>query len=76
VKITGFQCVNTDGKTIMADAHGNNLAFSCPKCSHPVLAVIREHQRGSSSSNPTVCKGCASSYWFEVLDGALIIKNL
>jgi hypothetical protein len=30
VKITNFLIMDTNGVEIEADAHGNNLAFSCP----------------------------------------------
>jgi hypothetical protein len=31
-----------------------------------VLAVAREHQRGSSAENPSECRGCHCQYWIEV----------
>ncbi|MCL6271909.1 hypothetical protein M3P05_18480 [Sansalvadorimonas sp. 2012CJ34-2] len=46
MKITDFYILNGHGDAIEADAHGNNIAFSCFKCGHPVLAVALENQRG------------------------------
>jgi predicted RNA-binding Zn-ribbon protein involved in translation (DUF1610 family) len=57
MKITNFHCFGE----IKADAFGNNVAFSCPNCGHPVLAIIRDGQRGSKE-NPSHCKGCGNDY--------------
>ena len=62
-KVTGFAVVDEGGLPVKADPHGNNVAFSCT-CGAPVLAVIREHQRGASPDNPARCS-CGSSFWLE-----------
>ena len=54
-KITRFRCVDGDGKDVPCAAFGNNVAFDCPKCGYPMLAIVREHQRGSSAAKPTEC---------------------
>src|ERR1035437_9926080 len=64
--ITGFLCVDESGQRLRCDAFGNNVAFSCVNCGHPMLAIIREHQRGSKASNPAVCPGCGLRVWFSV----------
>lgn len=47
-KVTGLQCIDEAGQAVACDAYGNNVAFRCLGCGGPVLAVIRENQRGSS----------------------------
>ena len=66
MKITGFRCVSTKGKDIPCDAFGNNAAFACGNCSHPVLGIIRENQRGSDSSHLAECPKCHYKYWLAV----------
>jgi hypothetical protein len=61
--ITNFQCVDDKGQTVPCDAFGNNVAFSCPLCSHPMLAIIRNSQRGSYAGNPAVCRSCQFRCW-------------
>ena len=68
--ITGFTVVGEDGYPIASDPHGNNVAFRCMSCGAPVLAVVREHQRGASADNPAECRGCHCKYWVEVLESA------
>lgn len=43
---------------------GNNVAWSCPNCSNPVLFVYRHGRVGSSRDNPVVCS-CGKSYYLE-----------
>jgi len=64
VTVTGFAGIYGDGDGDIAkiDAFGNNVAFLCNKCGHPVLAVVRENQRGSSRNNPAVCKACNDEF--------------
>jgi hypothetical protein len=65
-KITDFGCVDEHEKNIRCDAFGNNVAFSCPKCCHPILAIIRENQRGAKITNPAVCRYCHLKAWLSV----------
>jgi len=67
--ISGFSVVDENGFPVLADPHGNNVAFRCVGCGGPVLAVLREHQRGSSVENPAVCRACSSQFWVEPADG-------
>ncbi len=66
MKITDFLTMDGNGDEILADAHGNNIAFSCSECGHPILAVALENQRGSDEDHPAVCKGCGAKYFLDV----------
>jgi hypothetical protein len=61
--LEGFKVVDEVGHRVLADPFGNNVAFRCLVCGAPVLAIVREHQRGSSKSNPSECPACGSEYW-------------
>lgn len=63
--ITGFRAVAGSGEPVQVDAFGNNAAFACPRCHAPLLAILREHQRGSSDGKPVVCTGCGHAWWIE-----------
>jgi hypothetical protein len=58
--------MDTNGDEIDADSHGNNLAFSCPLCEYPVLAVALDNQRGSDEHHPAHCRGCGTGYFLDV----------
>lgn len=62
--VTGFDAW-CDGQKIPADAHGNNVAFSCLNCGGPVLATLLPHQRGSSADKATTCRVCSALYGVE-----------
>jgi hypothetical protein len=64
--ITGFQAVASSGTPVQVDAFGNNAAFACIGCHAPLLAILRDHQRGSSPAKPVVCRGCGKAWWLEV----------
>lgn len=76
--VSSFSVVDEAGLTVLADAHGNNVAFRCVGCAAPVLAVMRDHQRGSSPKNPSVCPACRARYWVEVLvpHSKLIVRRV
>jgi hypothetical protein len=59
--ITNFQCADEAGKAVSSDASGNNVAFGCPKCAHPVLTIARENQRASDASHPARCRSVSPS---------------
>ena len=63
MKITDFLILDWNGVEIRADACGNNVAFSCAGCGHPVLATALENQRGSDEKHPSKCKGCGRRYF-------------
>ena len=49
------------GQMLRSDCFGNNAAIECPRClSYPVLLVALPNQRGSSNTNPGICRHCAS----------------
>lgn len=48
---------------VRAHPDGNNVAWICPKCGHPVLFVYLRGRIGSSRLNPTVCRGCGARYY-------------
>ncbi len=66
MKITDFLVLNSDGEEIEADPHGNNIAFSCESCGHPILAIALENQRGSDADHPAKCRGCGKEYFLDV----------
>jgi len=43
-------------------ADGNNAAWVCPKCKHPVLFVYQNGRSGSGPNSRTYCPGCPASY--------------
>ena len=57
---------------------GNNVAFQCLECRAPVLAVVREHQRGSSANNPSMCPACKASFWVEAIvpQSRLVVRRI
>ena len=63
--VTDFTCVDAENNPVACDAHGNNVAFACLDCDAPVLAVVRDNQRGSASNRPTFCKACGTAHWVE-----------
>ncbi len=64
-KIKDFRCY-FDGKELPTDAFGNNAAFACPNCSHPVLLLTHDpYQRGMYEDNPSKCRKCGQKYWQE-----------
>ena len=75
--ITGFIGVYGNGDIAKIDAHGNNAAFLCNKCGHPVLAIPREHQRGSSPDKPATCLGCGEAFIIEAREASkkVVIYN-
>ena len=66
-RITNFK-VLVGGKKVNADAFGNNVAFLCPKCKYPMLAIARKNQRGSDRDHPTACRNvvCGKKYFMEI----------
>jgi hypothetical protein len=66
MKITDFLVMDTNGEEIEADPHGNNLAFCCMECGHPVVAVALENQRGSDEQHPASCRGCGARYFLDI----------
>jgi hypothetical protein len=72
--ITKFRCTDEKGQQILCDAFGNNVAFNCSNCNHPMLAIIRENQRGSDANHPAECPNCRFSCWLEDDQVARILR--
>jgi len=66
MKITNFLVMDEDGLEVASDPHGNNVAFCCIKCGHPILAVALENQRGSDEEHPVACRGCEAKYFLDI----------
>jgi transcription elongation factor Elf1 len=66
MNLTDFLIMDGAGDEIEADACGDHLAFSCPECSHPVLATALDGGRGCDEAHPAVCRGCGKSYFLDV----------
>ena len=52
---------NSYGEPIAADFYGNNLAFICQNCGHPILAAA-DPSRKYKKSDGTYCINCEHSY--------------
>jgi hypothetical protein len=65
-RVTDFRCVDENGEKVPCDAFGNNVAFTCCICEHPMLAVMLENGRGSKPENLSVCRECGTQGWLEV----------
>jgi hypothetical protein len=75
-KITDFTCVDGSDNAVPCDAFGNNVALRCPKCGHPILAIILENQRGSSKQNRSVCRSCKYECWVTISErNQLLLHN-
>ena len=70
--------MNERGEEIKADAFGNNVAFCCLSCGHPVLATAFKNQRGMDEEHPAACKRCGNQYVLDVQQdaGKLYIRSL
>jgi NAD-dependent SIR2 family protein deacetylase len=56
------------GAATLVHARGNNAAWCCPSCGHPVLFVYRG--RGGRAGNPSQCPGCPAIYYLDPQFGA------
>lgn len=64
--VAGFIGVYGDGSEAHIDAQEDSIAFACPSCGHPVLAIASEQQRGFSTDNPAKCNGCGEQFVLDV----------
>ena len=62
-KVTGAK-FHYEGKETKAMGHGNNVAWACAKCTHPILFEYRQAGYGSIPTNPVVCP-CGMRYYLE-----------
>ncbi len=68
LRITNFDVFDENGNVLLADAQGNNIAFNCFECGHPVIAIARDNQKGSDELHPAECKGenCSASFVLQI----------
>ena len=66
MKITDFSVMNSNGENVLSDPFGNNVAFTCKACGHPVLAIAIRNQRGGDKEHPSECRGCSAKYFLEL----------
>lgn len=52
-----------EGAPTRVHADGNNSAWSCASCGHPVLFVYLQGRIGSAEDDPTECAGCGKEYY-------------
>ena len=45
--------------------NGNNVAWKCEACGHPILFVYQNGHIGSGPQSLTQCPGCQASYYLE-----------
>jgi hypothetical protein len=64
-RVTDFRLIGETGEWALCDAHGNNVAFTCKMCGHPMLAVIlpEQNRHGSTPENPAECRHCHFRAW-------------
>ena len=56
---------NSHGEPIAADPKGNNVAFSCQICGHPILADAGRDEKGRLQKHPVErvkCIACKADY--------------
>ena len=51
-----------DGAPTTAHADGNNVAWTCPFCHHPLLFVYGRGRIGSAAQRPNECPGCDQQF--------------
>ncbi|MFT6899774.1 MAG: transcription elongation factor Elf1 [Paraglaciecola sp.] len=66
MNITNFIILDGQGNELASDASGENLAFACPECGHPVIANSKNGKHGSCEDIPSVCKGCSEKYFLDI----------
>jgi transcription elongation factor Elf1 len=66
MKITNYLTLYSNGNKIDSDVHGNNMAFSCITCGHPILVIALKNQRGFDEEHSAECKGCSARYFINI----------
>jgi len=56
-----------DNKPTKADPFGNNVAWACPRCKHPVLFVCAKIATKGFDGKFTACSGCGAEYTIRFL---------
>ncbi|OCH11864.1 hypothetical protein [Aliivibrio sp. 1S128] len=68
MRITNFKAFDSDNSQLSVDAYGNNIAFQCLKCGHPILGIARLNQRGSDLKHPASCKKCGVLHYLHIVE--------
>jgi len=71
MKVTDCQ-ISFKGRPTPADAYGNNVAWSCPVCGHPLLFVCRKGWKGFDGKR-TNCKQCGALFTIRPQSGNLLV---
>ena len=66
MKITDCLILDSNGDIVEADPHGNNIAFCCMECRHPIVAVALENQRGWDEDHPATWRKCEARYFLDI----------
>ncbi|NRB41750.1 MAG: hypothetical protein HRU20_25315 [Pseudomonadales bacterium] len=66
MNITKFIILDGQGEELASDASGENLAFACLDCGHPVIAHSKKGKRGSCEDIPSACKNCGEMYFLDI----------
>lgn len=75
-KKSEYAVENFHGEPIAADPKGNNVAFSCQNCGHPILAAAARNESGRFQDHPVEqveCIDCKADYSVRKKDGILVI---
>lgn len=59
------------GQGTRVQASGNNAAWICPTCGHPLLLIYQQGRSGSHAAVPTECPQCQGSYHLSPVYGTL-----
>ena len=73
-KLTITRIENSHGEAVAAVQDGNNVAFMCQACGHPVLMSEYMHESGNVK-----CICCGQAYvveWFKETDNPSIVISL
>ncbi len=70
MNITDFLTIDSGGDLIQPDTNGNNIAFNCITCFHPILASSKHGEPGSHEEYPVTCKGCGQKSFLDVRERA------
>ncbi len=67
MEITNFYSMDgSNGREILADPQGNNIAILCKSCGSPVLLTSLSNQRGSDEEHPAECRVCGNLYFLDI----------
>jgi predicted RNA-binding Zn-ribbon protein involved in translation (DUF1610 family) len=75
-RVTDFKLLDEAERPALCDAYGNNVAFKCMKCGHPMLAIIlpKQNRHGSTPENPAVCRHCGFTAWLVAEPAKMLLR--